>query len=128
MSHRAWLLSLVLAGVAVCSWAEEGKPGAQKAAENTQTWVGQLGRSSQAMAGLSVRAQEKGGKHLNLLLFAKQGDTETRKTLMELLTMKPLPYASVTGILAPDGKRVLVTAISKAEPPKKKKGGKKAKN
>ena len=127
MSHGTWLLSLVLAGVAVCGWAEEEKPEARKAAENTQSWVGQLGKSSQAMASLNVRAQQKGGKSLSLLLFVKQGDKEAGKALMELLAMKPIPYANVTGVLAPDGRRVLVTSISKAEAPAKKNRKKKNK-
>jgi len=129
MSHSAWLLSLVLAGVAVCGWAEEAKKEtpteAPKALVNTQTWAGQLGKSGQAMASLVVRPQEKGGKQLNLLLFVKRGDTANMKALGELLKMKPLPYASVTGVLAPDGKRVLITAITEAASPKKGKKNKK---
>lgn len=120
MSHSAWLLSLVLmAGVAVCGWAEEGNQNPGQKAQETKTWQGQLGRSSQAMASLMTHPENKEERPQTLLLFVKQGDVDTLKALNELLALKPLPYATVTGIMAPDGMIVQIVSLQKSEAPKK---------
>ena len=122
MTRSAWWLpALILAGAATCSWgADAPKAGdAAKVAEKTQTWTGQLSKSSQALASLKTQPEDKKEKGQLLLLFAKQGDAKTAKAITDLVQDKHPPYASVTGVLGPDGKSVLVTSIEKTEPPQK---------
>jgi hypothetical protein len=112
---------LVLAGAATCAWgADAPKAGeAAKVEEKTQTWAGQLGKTSQALASLKTQSEDKKEKGQLLMLFAKQGDAQMPKTIAELLQGKHPPYVSVTGVLMPDGKSVQVTSISKTDPPQK---------
>lgn len=131
MPHRAWLLSLILLGVSVC-WAEGDKKADQKAPE-PKTWVGQLAKTDQALASLKTHPESKDEKPQTLLLFvaepqtgtadekkaAKENAKATAKAIADLMATKPLPYATVTGILGQDGKSVQVTSISQAEKPKK---------
>jgi hypothetical protein len=114
-----WLPALVLAGAATCAWsADAPKPAdAAKPAEKTQTWTGQLSKSSQALANLKTQPEDKKEKGQLLMLFAKQGDAKTAKAITDLVQDKHPPYVSVTGVLQADGKSVLVTSIEKTDPP-----------
>lgn len=116
-----WLPALVLAGAATCSWGADAPKagGAAKAEEKTQTWTGQLGKSSQALASLKTQPEDKKEKGQLLMLFAKQGDAQTAKAIAGLVQDRHPPYVSVTGVLQSDGKSILVTSISKTEPPQK---------
>jgi hypothetical protein len=110
-----------LAGAATCSWGADAPKagGAAKVEEKTQTWAGQLGKTSQALASLKTQPEDKKEKGQLLMLFAKQGDAQTPKTIAEMLQDKHPPYVTVTGVLGPDGKSVQVTSISKTDPPHK---------